>query len=111
MNRQQRRASKISVPPAIRTVADAYDACPFRSLVSIAPGTRDELLDRVGGAFAAVNGDVEPIAPDSLADLAATVLAGRTVMVLGTRADLRDAAKAQIMAAVNVAALGAAGAA
>ena len=79
---------------------------PFRSLVSIVPGTPDDLLDRMCDAFAAVDGDVEPIAPDTLADLVATVLAGRIVLVLGTRTVLRDAAKAQLMASGIAAALG-----
>ena len=110
MNRAQRRAAPVS-KSRIWTISDAYNACPFRTLVSLVPGTRTELLDRVGAAFAAVDGDICPIEPDRLAELIDTLLAGRTVIVMGNRADLRDAAKAQLMAAGNAAFHGAAGSA
>ncbi len=95
----------------MRTISSAYDACRFRSLVSLFPGTRDELLSRIGAAFAAIDGEIAPIAPDTLAELVETVRAGQTVIVLGNRQDLRDAAKAQLMAAINASVLGAAGSA
>ena len=110
MNRIQRRAG-VPKQRRISTIGEAYVACRFRSLVSIIPGTHDELLARVGAAFAAVDGEMTPIDADMLASLVDTVLAGRTVIVLGNRSDLRDAAKAQLMAAVNAAAIGAAGSA
>ena len=111
MNRAQRRAATPARPPRTWTIGEAYTACPFRSLVSIVPGTKAELIDRIGGAFAAIDGAVVPIDPDRLAELVDTVLAGRSVVVMGTRLDLRDAARAQVMAAVNAARIGAAGSA
>ena len=95
----------------VRTISEAWGCCRFRSLVALVPGTQDELLDRVGAAFAAVGGDIAPIDPDTLSSLVETVRGGQTVIVLGDRADLRDAAKAQLMAAVNAAVAGAAGSA
>ena len=111
MNRAQRRAAAATSKLRTWTIGRAYDACPFRSLVSIIPGSKDELLGRVGAAFAAIDGEIAPISVDRVADLVDAVLAERTVIVMGSRADLRDAAKGQLMAAVNAAALGAAGSA
>lgn len=103
---------RCSRPPlGVRTISEAWDRCPFRSLVALVPGTRDELLDRMGAAFAAVGGEVVPIEPETLASLVETLRRGRTVVVLDDRADLRDAAKTQLMAAVNTAIYGAAGSA
>ena len=109
MNRAQRRTARSSI--RTWTISQAYEACPFRSLVSIVPGTKEELLSRVGAAFAAMGGQACPIDADHLADLVDTVMCGQTVIVMGNRADLRDAAKSQLMMAVGATRVGAVGSA
>ena len=89
------------------------ERCPFRSFVGIGqhPGNSAEMAERLDHAFAALGGEVTPIAEDLLAEMVDSIRRGRTVLVLSDRADLRDAAKGQIMTALATAAVGAAGSA
>ena len=75
--------------------------CPFRSFIGIGDTTTanvDEMGTRIAHVFAALGGEPAPIDADLLAELAASVRASRTVLVLSDRADLRDHAKRQILA-------------
>ena len=110
MNRAQRRAQKAPLQPVV-TLAEAWKRCPYRSLVSIIPGTQKELLDRFGAAFCAVGGDVCPIDQDMMTELVGHVCAGRTVVLFADQRELRDAAKSQLVAAVQAARVGAVGSA
>ena len=98
-------------PDYPETIGEAWERCQFRTLVSLVPGGHDELLGRVGAAFAALHGEADAIRPDMLASLVETVCSGQTVVVLADREALRDAAKAELMSAVNAALIGAAGSA
>lgn len=108
MNRTQRRSQKMPLQPIV-TLSEAYERCPYRSLISLIPGTQKELLDRFGAAFCAVGGAVHPIDADMMEELVDRVCAGQTVVVFADRSELRDAAKSQLMAAVQAARVGAAG--
>jgi hypothetical protein len=98
-------------PAEIRTIGQAYALCQYRSLVSLIPGSPDDLLARIGAAFAALGGEICPIEPAMLAHLVETVRGGQTVVALSNRRNLRDAAKAQLMAAINASMHGAVGSA
>jgi hypothetical protein len=77
----------------------------------LVPGTQQELLARFGAAFCAVGGDVCPIDPDMMTELVDQVCSGRTVVLFADKRELRDAAKNQLVAAVNTSRHGAAGSA
>lgn len=110
MNRAQRRSQPAPLRPVV-TLAEAWKRCPYRSLVSIIPGTQKELLDRFGAAFCAVGGEICPIDADMVEELVDRICGGQTVVLFADRRELRDAAKGQLMAAVNAARVGAAGSA
>ncbi len=114
MNRQTRRAAKAKPehPPVPETWAELLARCPFRSYLALGePASAAELASRIGATFASIGGEICPIEGENLNNLVDTILAGSVVLVLADRADLRHAAKMQIMRAVNVARLGAAGSA
>ncbi len=111
MNHAQRRAQKPGPqhPPVPTTWTEIWERCPFRTFVALEPGTPEDLLRRTGGAFAAIGGEPCAIGADTLSQLVEIVLGGEAVIVFGDRADLRDAAKAQIAAALDLAMTDAAG--
>ena len=83
-----------------RDLGEAFRLCPFRTLL----GTTDP--DRPPNhVFAALGGTPEPIAGETLAELAAALQAGGVVLLLATSRELRDYAKREIL----LAAAGAAG--
>ncbi len=90
--------------PAIpKTWGETLDCCPFRSFVGkgISAG---EMMTRLAHTFAAIGGEPCPIDPALLDEMAASIHAGKTVLVLADRADLRDRAKREILARVHGAA-------
>lgn len=92
------------------TFKDAYDICPYRTLIGMPPCTVESLTERVGGALALVeNVSPEPLRASEVAELVRTIATGRSVLLVAMRADTRDYARAQIiMAAGHLGNIGAA---
>ena len=105
MNRTQRRAAKPRHPPIPATWGEAWERCPFRSLVGIGnPSDANEMAGRIAHMFAALGGETAPIADELLDEMAASIRAGGVVLVVSDRSDLRDAAKREILARAHGAA-------
>ena len=99
MNRSQRRAGKSKHSPIPATWGEAWARCPFRSLIGIGHRSdANEMAGRLAHTFAAIGGESVPIADDLLDEMAASIRAGGTVLLISDRADLRDAAKREILA-------------
>ncbi len=61
-------------------------------------------MGRLAHSFAAISGEIAPIADDLLDEMAASIRAGGVVLVISDRSDLRDAAKRAILARAHGAA-------
>ena len=79
------------------TLRDAFDACQFRSLLGTG-GDTNEMMSRLGCAIAVFGGAPEPLASEMMENAVAQIAAGRVVLLLSDRADLRDYAKREILA-------------
>ncbi len=107
MNRAQRRQSKTSPqhPPVPATWREAWERCPFKSLVGVGnPRNANEMAGRIDHVFAALGGEAAPIADELLNEMAASIRNGGVVLVISDRADLRNEAKREILARAHGAA-------
>jgi hypothetical protein len=86
------------------TLADAWDLCPFRSIIG-RPGlgypNAEAMAGLVGAAVALIENEPSAIAADTMADIQAALATGRTVLVLGSTRAVRDHAKAEILLAAT----------
>jgi hypothetical protein len=86
------------------TLADAWDLCPFRSLIG-RPGlgypNAAAMAEHVGAAIALIENEPSAIAADTMADIQTALAIGRTVLVLGSTRAVRDHAKAEILLAAT----------
>lgn len=106
MNRAQRRSAKAPQhPPVPATWHEAWERCPFKSLLGTGnPSDADEMAGRIDHVFAALGGEATPIADELLDEMAASIRAGGVVLVISDRADLRNEAKREILARAHGAA-------
>ena len=87
---------------APQTIEEALARCPFRTVIGLPP-TRpedvvDDMVSRLAHTLAVLGGDPVPISPDTMQEFIASLQLGRTVLVMSDRRDLRDRAKAEILA-------------
>jgi hypothetical protein len=105
MNRAHRRQAKPRHPPIPATWGEVLERCPFRSLIGIGqPRDANGMMERIAHTFAALGGETTPIADDLLDEMATSIRARGVVLLISDRADLRDAAKREILARAHGAA-------
>ncbi len=98
--RTTKRSREQRGPAVPKTWAEAFDRCPFRTIIGVCPPHRaiTDLLPQLSHAIAMLGGDPTPISPAMMAEIVASVQAGGAVLILSDRADLRDYAKREILA-------------
>ena len=73
--------------------------CPFRTAFGPEPGARTplEMVAAASRTIAILGGEPTPLEPEVARELTEVLAGGGTVLLLADRADLRDAAKAEIV--------------
>lgn len=90
--------------PTKATFGETLERCPFRTLIGIGSwsGSMDALLanalPKLAYTVAVLGGDPEPINSETMAEIVTSIQAGRCVLLISDRADLRDYAKREILA-------------
>jgi len=92
---KQRRARR---QPRKMTLRETFKMCPYRTLLGNARGGPDAMMARLGCTVAVLDGDPEPMSQRMMRDVLRELAAGRTVLLISNKRELRDFAKREIMA-------------
>jgi hypothetical protein len=79
--------------------------CRYRTLLGPNTGPADAvgMVRAATHTLAILGGEAGPIDPDAVRDLVDVLTAGGTIVIMSDRADLRDAAKAEIVSLTQLA--------